>query len=65
MAISTCTKCDNTQFEVKEVSPRESNFILNFVQCNSCGAVIGVIDYFNVGELIHQLAEELNVPLRR
>ena len=65
MAMSTCTKCGKTQFEVKEVSPGESNFTLNFIQCTSCGGVIGVIDYFNIGELIHQLAEELNVPLRR
>ena len=65
MAMSTCTKCGKTQLEVKEVTPVESNFKLNFVQCTSCGGVIGVIDYFNVGELIHRLAEELNVPLRR
>ena len=65
MAMSTCTKCGNTQFEVKEVSPGESNFKFNFIQCTSCGGVIGVLDYFNIGELIHQLAEELKVPFRR
>lgn len=64
MAISTCTKCDNTQFEVKEVTPQNSNFRLYFVQCTSCGGVIGVIDFYNIGDLIHQLADELNVPLR-
>ena len=63
MAISTCTKCDNTRFEVKEVTPRNSNFKLNFVQCVDCGGVIGVIDFHNIGALIHQLAEELNVSL--
>ena len=65
MAMSTCTKCDNTSFEVKEVEPRNSNFILNFVQCTNCGGVIGVLDYFNIGDLIHRLAEELNVPLNQ
>ncbi len=65
MAISTCTKCDNTSFEVKEVEPRNSNFILNFVQCTNCGGVIGVIDFDNIGTLIHQLAKKLNVPLNQ
>ncbi len=64
MAVSTCTKCDNTQFELKEVTPRDSEFILSFIQCTSCGGVIGVIDFYNVGELIHQLAGKLNVSLR-
>ena len=65
MASSTCTKCGNTQFELKEVSPRESSFILNFIQYTGCGGVIGVIDFYNIGELIHQLANKLNVPLNR
>ena len=65
MAISKCTKCDNTNFEVKIVDPAESNFKFNFVQCTSCGGVVGVLDYWNIGELIHQLAEQLKVPFRR
>ena len=65
MATSNCTKCGNTQFEVKVVEPGESNFKFNFVQCTGCGGVVGVLDYWNIGELIHQLAEELNVPFRR
>ena len=65
MAISTCTKCGNTQFEVKEASPGESNFKLNFVQCTSCGGVIGVLDFHNIGDLIHRLAAKLNVPLNQ
>ncbi|HEB36002.1 hypothetical protein LCGC14_1696520 [marine sediment metagenome] len=65
MANSICTKCDNNHFELKEVSPRDSEFILYFVQCTSCGGVIGVIDFYNIGELIHQLAKQLNVSLKR
>ncbi len=65
MAISTCTKCDNTSFEVKEVEPRNSNFILNFVQCTNCGGVIGVIDFDNIGTIIHQLDKKLNVHLNQ
>lgn len=65
MALSTCIKCGNSSFENKEVTPRNSEFILSFIQCTSCGGVIGVVDFYNVGELIHQLAEKLNVSLSR
>lgn len=51
MAISTCPKCDNTCFEIVEHSPIGSNFKLMFIQCNQCGAVVGVTDFYNLGEM--------------
>jgi translation initiation factor 2 beta subunit (eIF-2beta)/eIF-5 len=50
-------------FEVVEKEPTHSNFKLLFVQCSSCGAVVGVLDHYNIGSLIHDLAEKLNVEL--
>lgn len=61
MAVSTCPKCDGTFFETKENSPRGSNFKFTFVQCASCGAVVGVMDYFNIGQLIQILAKRMGL----
>lgn len=65
MAISTCIKCGKSSFEIVEKEPFNSEFKLNFVQCSSCGGVVGVLDYFNTGELVMKLAEKLNVHLER
>lgn len=65
MATSTCPKCSNHSFEVAEQTPKGSNFKLLFVQCSSCGAVVRVMDYFNIGGLLHTLAKKLNINLSR
>jgi len=63
MAASTCPKCGNSFFETVEKEPRNSNFKLLFVQCSSCGAVVGVMDFWNIGQLIHVLAKKLGVNI--
>jgi len=60
---STCPKCSNTSFEAKEAEPRESVYKLVFIQCASCGAVVGVTDYLNVSARLDKLAEKLGVDL--
>ena len=51
-------------FEMREApSVRGSQFKLMFVQCVSCGAVVGVTDYYNIGNLLHELATKLGVRL--
>lgn len=61
MAQPTCVKCGCTAFEIKEHTPRDSNFILNFVQCYSCGGVVGVLDYHNIGAMLQTLADKLRI----
>jgi uncharacterized Zn finger protein len=63
MAMSTCPKCPNSSFELVENTPRHSEFKLSFIQCSSCGAVVGVLDYYNIGQLIHDLAKKLRVNI--
>lgn len=46
MAFSKCPKCNGTLWELAEVEPGGSNFKWFFVQCSSCGAPVGVVDYF-------------------
>jgi predicted nucleic-acid-binding Zn-ribbon protein len=55
MAYSTCPKCDSHYFELKEIEPSNSRFKLNAVQCSSCGAVVGVTEYHNVGTIVARI----------
>jgi len=61
MAISTCPKCSNSTFEMKEYSPRGSDFKYSFIQCDACGAVVGVTDFYNIGGMLETLAKKLGV----
>jgi len=63
MASSTCVKCGDGHFELVEYTPKKSAFKLSFIQCSSCGGVVGVLDYYNIGEIIHKLADKLGVKL--
>lgn len=59
MAYSTCPKCTSTSFEVKEAEPRGSSYKLIFVQCSSCGAVVGTMPYYDAGVLAKDNQEKL------
>lgn len=61
MATSTCPKCDNTTFEMKEGRVQNSTFRLMFVQCKQCGAVVGVTEGFNIPVMLQKLAQKLGV----
>jgi len=61
MAWSTCPKCDSHKFDYVENSPDGSAYKLMFVQCSSCGAVVGVMDYLSIGTQNEQLKEEIKV----
>lgn len=52
MAWSTCVKCGGTRFELKEHEPQGAKYKVNFVQCMSCGGVVGVLSYFNTAALL-------------
>jgi|GEM_PF-541405 RNase P subunit RPR2 len=57
---STCSKCGNCLFEVTEQKPNNSNYKLLFVQCSSCGSVVGVMDYYNIGARTFELEKKLD-----
>jgi hypothetical protein len=63
MATSTCIKCGGTTFESREATPRSSPFKLAFVQCASCGGVVGVMDFHNIGEMLKDFAKVLGVKI--
>lgn len=63
MATSKCPKCDSTRFELKEAVISGCNYKHFFIQCASCGAVIGVIPYHYTNALLEKLANKLGVRL--
>jgi len=60
---SKCPRCSNNEFEAVKETPVNSNYELIFVRCTSCKIVVGVIDYYNVGTLVNELATRLNIDL--
>lgn len=62
---SKCPKCDNTEFEVVNDTPKNSNYELMFVRCANCHVVVGVLDFYNVGSLVKKLANQLNIDLNK
>ncbi len=64
MAKSNCGRCGSTKFELTEKSDVDgSAFRIMFVQCASCGAVIGTVPYHNTAVLLSTLASALGVKL--
>ena len=61
MAISKCAHCQSTRFECKENEPKGSKFKVLFIQCASCGVVVGMVDYYNIPLLLKKLAKALGV----
>ncbi len=57
MAESKCANCGFEYFEVVKNKPQNSDAFLSFVQCASCGTVIGLMNESN-SELITKSIEE-------
>ena len=70
MAISTCNHCEETEFEIVLQKPTDSRYTFNFVQCASCGTVVGVLEERNIGSLsniteamLRRIAEKVGADL--
>jgi len=63
MAVSACPKCGNHTFEVVPNAPANSDFILKFVQCSSCGSVVGTHENLLITSMILDLAQKLKIEL--
>ena len=56
-------ECGGTTFELKENTPRTSRFKYMFVQCSSCGTVVGVLDYFNIGNVLEKICKKIGIDI--
>jgi len=63
MIYPVCPKCGNHSFSLEELNVKKSTFKLLGVCCESCGAVVGIKEFFDNGTLIYKLAKKLNVDL--
>lgn len=69
MATSKCPKCESTSFELKASDSTGRNVIdgtvyaYAFIQCRSCGAVVGVVDGHHVPSLLEKIAAKLGFNL--
>jgi hypothetical protein len=63
MATPKCPCCSHTSFELVEIKIATASYRTHAVCCSSCGAVVGVQEFFNIGALIHKLADKLHVRL--
>lgn len=55
--------CQSTLFEIVDETPTGSKYVLSFVRCSSCKTVVGVLDYYNLGDMMHKMAEKLRINL--
>ncbi len=59
MASPQCPTCKSHNFKISESTPVSANFKIMLVYCNSCGTVVGTMDYFAVGSLVSNQDELL------
>lgn len=65
MATSTCPKCTSTTFEIKMNEPRGSRFKVFFIQCTSCGAVVGTMEYYNTAVMLEKIGKKLGIDIHK
>ena len=62
MAKSSCPKCSNKTFEMKENDHVQgSKYTLMFIQCSGCGAVVGITDNCNIVLILKKISEKLGI----
>lgn len=59
MASSKCPSCGSHSFEMVEKEPHHSNYKYMFIQCSSCGSVLGTTEFFNLGKLLKDQDKEI------
>lgn len=64
MAVSSCPKCPGKTFEMVEARIRDSRFVHHFIQCSSCGCVVGAMEAYSVNDQLRQIAEKLDIKLK-
>ena len=63
MALPSCPKCSGHTFQQSEFSPSRGKFKLTAVHCSTCGAIVGVLDYYNLGNLLVTIGKKLGLNL--
>lgn len=59
MAESTCIRCGHNAFEMSESAIAGLRFKRDFLQCEKCGGVVGVIEADNLNARLDAIEERL------
>lgn len=65
MAASTCQKCGKTSFEMAPANIAKSTHQLFFIQCASCGAVVGIQESENLSHSLSALTKKIDDIARK
>ncbi len=65
MARSSCPRCSHGSFQMVEANVVDATYRLLFIQCSSCGSVVGTQSYFDPGYLSKKNEEALAELLRQ
>lgn len=66
MAESKCSACGGSRFEVVHAHNLEgTKRAVLFVQCADCGAVVGALDFVNVGVQVNHIKEDLQRTMEK
>jgi len=57
-----CPHCNRAAFEIEEVEVNRMK--VKLVQCSGCKAPVGVTEYNDVGQRIHELEQRMTEVLR-
>jgi hypothetical protein len=47
-----CPRCENATFEMQLLDIQRADFKHMCVSCERCGAVVGVLDCYNIGDML-------------
>lgn len=59
MATSSCPKCGQHLFQMIEQEPGSAAYKYLYHQCSSCGTVVGVTEFYNLGAIIKETPDSV------
>jgi transcription elongation factor Elf1 len=65
MAHPSCPRCYCGAFELTEAKVKGAKYKLYFVQCGTCGAVVGTEPYLSVVSLVERLEKKVDLVLEQ
>lgn len=58
-SFTKCGHCNGTVTKIAEIQPSGTDFKQIAICCSSCSSILGITDYFNVGNLVKMQEKEI------
>lgn len=58
--MTACPRCDNSSYRLQELQVTGARYKYYSIQCSSCHAPIGVMDWDNIGAALGELDEKVD-----